>query len=51
VDRIILHKKFKSEALSWQGYDLALLHLSPEYGSEASDPITEKAIAPVCLVR
>ena len=40
-----------SEAFSWKGYDLALIHLSGVYGSDADDTETERAIVPVCLVR
>ena len=50
IERVIIHEKFKSEALSWQGYDLALLHLSSDYGNEGNDTTTEQAITPVCLV-
>ena len=31
VKKLILHDKFVSEALSWQGYDLALLQLEKEH--------------------
>ena len=47
VDRLIIHKNFQSEALSWKGYDLALMHLTQEYGDEATENLQ---IVPVCLV-
>ena len=41
VVRLIKHKKFKSEALTWQGYDMALLELEPEvqFGMGHSVPV------------
>ena len=27
IEKIIIHKKFKNEALSWQGFDIALIKL------------------------
>ena len=50
IDKIILHEKFESEAFSWKGYDLALIHLSDNYGSDGNDTQTEQAIVPVCIV-
>ena len=45
IEKIIIHKKFKSEALSWQGYDVALIKLEVRNGKS----VPEGNIMPVCL--
>ena len=45
IDKIILHKGFQGEALSWKGYDLALLKLETQTGHD----VPEGTIRPVCL--
>ena len=47
ADRLVIHKNFKSEALSWKGYDLALVHMTQEYGDQATEDLQT---VPVCLV-
>ncbi len=50
AEKVILHKKFQGEALSWKGYDFALLKLAPR-DSSASKSIKDPRgiIAPACL--
>ena len=49
IDKIIVHSGFTTEALSWKGFDFALVKLSRnDYGDE--DPkATSSLIAPACL--
>ena len=47
VKTVIVNGKFHSEALSWQGYDLALLELEPEDWKTNSKIPT--VVAPACL--
>ena len=49
IEKIIVHSGFTTEALSWKGFDFALVKLSKEdYGNE--DPNNLKGmIAPVCI--
>ena len=49
IDKIIVHSGFTTEALSWKGFDFALLRLSRnDYGDEVSKAISA-LIAPACL--
>ena len=45
IEKIIIHKKFKSEALSWQGFDIALIKLELKNGKNV--PLGK--IMPICL--
>ena len=45
IEKIIIHKNFKNEALSWQGFDIALIKL--EVGNGKSVP--DGKIFPACL--
>ena len=45
IEKIIIHKKFKSEALSWQGFDIALIKLEVKNGKNV--PLGK--IMPICL--
>ena len=45
IEKIIIHKKFKNEALSWQGFDIALIKLEVDNGKS----VPEGKIFPVCL--
>ena len=45
IERIILHRKYSEEALSWQGYDLALIRLEVENG----DRVPNGHMYPACL--
>ena len=47
VEKIIIHKNFKNEALSWQGFDIALIKLEVKNGRG----IPKGKILPVCLPR
>ena len=46
VDKIIIHSKFINEARSWQGFDYALVKLSPEHGERG---LPDGNVMPVCL--
>lgn len=39
VDRIIMHKQFEGEALSWKGFDLALIHTNDNGSSFKVNPV------------
>ena len=45
IEKIIIHKNFKSEALSWQGFDIALIKLELKNGRS----VPAGKIMPVCL--
>ena len=45
IERIILHRNYSEEALSWQGYDIALIRLEVKNG----DRIPNGHMYPVCL--
>ena len=45
IVKIIRHKNFQSEALSWKGYDLALVELSDKENS----PLQGGPAVPICL--
>ena len=45
IEKIIIHKKFKNEALSWQGFDIALIKLEIKNGKS----VPEGKIMPACL--
>ena len=52
IDTVILHGKFDGEALSWKGYDLALIKLSPpDNENDVLDHGDEGTVAPICLPR
>lgn len=46
VKRVILHRGFENEALSWRGFDIALVELEPGSFFHESN---EEGIAPACL--
>lgn len=49
IEKIIVNAGFTTEALSWKGFDFALVKLSKtDYGEEDPDNLKEK-IAPICL--
>ena len=48
VEKIILHKKFKGEALSWQGYDLALVKMKGPW-HDMNQENMDSIVAPICL--
>ena len=45
IEKIIIHKKFKSEALSWQGFDIALIKLELKNGKD----VPTGKVMPICL--
>ena len=45
IEKIIIHKNFKNEALSWQGFDVALIKLEVKNGEN----VPEGKSLPVCL--
>ena len=45
IEKIIIHKDFKGEALSWQGFDIALIKLELKNGMN----ILEGKTMPICL--
>ena len=45
IEKIIIHKSFKNEALSWQGFDVALIKLEVKNGEN----VPEGNSLPVCL--
>ena len=47
VKTVIVNGKFHSEALSWQGYDMALLELEP--GDWKTNSKIPTVVAPACL--
>ena len=48
VEKIILHKKFKGEALSWQGYDLALVKMKGPWQDTSQEKV-DSIVSAICL--
>lgn len=50
VEKIILHGKFISEAMSWKGYDLSLIKMGSQYGQHVENHKKQGLMAmPICL--
>ena len=47
MEKVIIHKKYKSEGLAWQGNDLALIKLETRNGKKVPNGL----IMPACLPR
>ena len=48
IEKIILHKKFKGEVLSWQGYDLALVKMKGPW-QDMSQESVDSIVSAICL--
>ena len=47
MEKVIIHKKYKTEGLAWQGHDLALIKLETRNGKKVPNGL----IMPACLPR
>ena len=47
IEKVIIHKKYISEGLAWQGFDLALIKLEIKNGKD----VPKGLIMPACLPR
>ena len=45
IERIIMHKNYTTESLTWQGHDLALIHLEAKNGKT----VPNGKMIPACL--